>query len=341
MGDESFISQKFSSLNGATALVSGGTGLIGRQVTRLLAERGAVVTTISLDEIEIYGSARHIIGDLTDFDFCMEATRGVDFVFHLAGIKGSLEVTKSRPASFLVPMLRFNTNILEAARRNQVKHLVYTSSIGAYSSAEIFVEDEGFEGDPMDTFPGWAKRMAELQIQAYGKEFGVDWAVVRPCNVYGPGDNFDPNNAMVIPSLMMKIRRGDSPVQVWGDGSAIRDFAYSADVAEGIVAAAQLGTRGSFVNLASGTGYSIRELVEALQEFLPFDAEFDASKSGGFPRRVMDISRARDWLGYDPKTSLRDGLQATWNWFIENEDEYLKKKNYFQDFTEATTGADS
>lgn len=313
------------------AIVTGGTGLIGRQVVRKLKSQGFLVTTVSLDSIHIAGADKHVQGDLTDFNFCMEATRNVDYVFHLAGIKGSLEVTLARPASFLVPMLRFNTNVLEAARINGVKKLVYTSSIGAYASAEVFVETDGHVGEPMDTYPGWAKRIAETQIQAYKKEYSLDWAVVRPCNVYGPGDNFDPNNAMVIPSLMMKIRRGDDPVVVWGDGSSVRDFAYSEDVAEGIVKAAELGTRGSFVNLASGRGYSISELVSTLQEFIPFKAEFDATKPSGFPKRVMDISRAKEWLGYSPKTSLLEGLEKTWNWFIENENEYLLKKNYFSD----------
>jgi GDP-L-fucose synthase len=312
-------------------LVTGGTGLIGRQVVQKLKSLGFVVTTASLDALTVEGADHHIEGDLTDFDFCMEITKNVDYVFHLAGIKGSLEVTLARPASFLVPMLRFNTNVLEAARRNGVKKLVYTSSIGAYASAEVFVETDGHLGEPMDTYPGWAKRIAETQIQAYKKEYGLDWAVVRPCNVYGPGDNFDPNNAMVIPSLMMKIRRGDDPVVVWGDGSSIRDFAYSEDVAEGIVKAAELGTRESFVNLASGRGYSISELVSTLQEFITFKAAFDATKPSGFPKRVMDISRAKEWLGYSPKTSLREGLEKTWNWFIENEHEYLLKKNYFSD----------
>ncbi len=311
--------------------MTGGTGLIGRQVVNQLKVLGLEVTTVSLDSLSVPGADHHVEGDLTDFDFCMEITKNVDYVFHLAGIKGSLEVTLARPASFLVPMLRFNTNVLEAARRNSVKKLVYTSSIGAYASAEVFVETDGHLGEPMDTYPGWAKRIAETQIQAYKKEYGLDWAVVRPCNVYGPGDNFDPNNAMVIPSLMMKIRRGDDPVVVWGDGSSVRDFAYSEDVAEGIVKAAELGTRGSFVNLASGRGYSISELVSTLQEFIPFKAEFDATKPSGFPKRVMDISRAKEWLGYSPKTSLREGLEKTWNWFIENEHEYLLKKNYFSD----------
>ena len=310
-------------------LVTGGSGLIGRQVVKKLAERGELVHTVSLDDIVVDGSAKHFVGDLANFEFCLSILRGVDTVFHLAGIKGSIEVTKSRPASFLVPMLQCNTNVLEAARICGVENLVYTSSIGAYSSAEVFREDQGFAGEPMDTFPGWAKRIAEMQIQAYALEFGLNWAIVRPCNVYGPGDNFDPANAMVIPSLMMKIKRGDNPVIVWGDGNAVRDFAYSKDVAGGILLAAEKGTRGTFVNLGSGVGVSVRKLVETLQEFIDFDVEFDSTLSPGFPKRVMDISRAREWLGYEHGTSLREGLEETWTWFLANENEYLKRKNFF------------
>jgi GDP-L-fucose synthase len=182
----------------------------------------------------------------------------------------------------------------------------------------------------MDMYPGWAKRMAELQIRAYAEEYGLEWSVVRPCNVYGPGDNFDPNNAMVIPSLMMRISNGENPLKVWGDGSAIRDFAFSRDVALGTIQALIHGTRGSFINLGSGVGYSIKDLVETLNQVVPFNYEFDATKSGGFPRRVMNIDRARQWVGYEPKTSLLEGLRETWEWFQKNKDEYLLKKNYFK-----------
>jgi GDP-L-fucose synthase len=312
-------------------LITGGTGLIGREIAQILVEAGAIVRVVSLDRVRIHPDVEHVYGDLTDLSFCLEQTLGMDCVFHIAGIKGSIDVTQSKPASFLVPLLMFNTNVLEAARRNEVQKLVYTSSIGAYSSAEVFVETAHLDAPPMDMFPGWAKRMAELQIQAYRQQYGLDWAVVRPCNVYGPGDNFDPDNAMVIPTLMMRIHRGDNPVVVWGDGSAIRDFAYSRDVAMGIIQALYYGTRGEFVNLGSGMGYSIRQLVETLREFLPFNYEFDSSKPAGFPRRVMDISRAREWIHYQPQTSLRRGLETTWNWFQRNQDEYLKKKNYFKD----------
>lgn len=314
-------------------LVTGGTGLIGREVVRLLCDAGASVTIVSLDDVNVEDGAEHVLGDLTDFALCKELTRRMDFVFHLAGIKGSIEVTKSKPASFFVPLIMFNTNVLEACRLNRVRKVVYTSSIGAYPSAEIFKESDGDDGPPMDMYPGWAKRMAEMQIQAYKIQYGLNnFSVVRPCNVYGPGDNFDPENAMVIPTLMSRIFNGEDPVVVWGDGSAVRDFAYSRDVAEGIILALYHGTGDHpFINLGSGKGYTIRELVESLHGFLNFNYRFDASKPSGFPKRVMDISLAREVIDYNPTTSLREGLRETWEWFVKNRDEHLKKKNYFSE----------
>jgi GDP-L-fucose synthase len=320
------------SFEGSNVLVTGGSGLIGRQIVSMLNDAGAHVCVVSLDKINIDERADHVFGDLTDFDVCKSVTKGMDFVFHLAGIKGSIKVTQSKPASFFVPLLMFNTNVLEACRINGVQKVVYTSSIGAYPSAEIFVESQGNDGPPMDMFPGWAKRMAELQIQAYKIQYGLDnFSIVRPCNVYGPGDNFDPENAMVIPSLMWRIYQNENPVSVWGDGSAIRDFAFSRDVAEGTILAIYHGTKGEpFLNLGSGTGYSIKELVETLQRFLDFNVFFDTQKPSGFPRRVMDISLARKVIDYHPTTSLKEGLVETWEWFMQNPDEYLSKKNYFK-----------
>jgi GDP-L-fucose synthase len=182
----------------------------------------------------------------------------------------------------------------------------------------------------MDMFPGWAKRMAEMQIRAYKIQYGLDrYSIVRLCNVYGPGDNFDPDNAMVIPSLLHRICQKEDPVVIWGDGSAVRDFAYSEDIAEGVILALYHGTGAGYVNLGSSTGYSIKELVETLRSFLTFNYTFDATKDPGFPKRVMDISLARRMLGYDPTTTLRDGLQKTWEWYVRNQDEHLNRLNYF------------
>lgn len=322
------IAQAFS---GTQCLVTGGTGLIGRAVVSLLCDVGAHVRIVSLDQLQVDECAEHVKGDLADFMFCKTMLKGMDYVLHLAGVKGSIDVTKSKPASFFVPLLQMNTNVLEAARLAGVKRLVYTSSIGAYPSAEVFVERDVLDSEPpMDMFPGWAKRMAEMQIQAYQIQYGLsNFAIVRPCNVYGPGDNFDPANAMVIPSLMARVAAGEKPVVVWGDGTAVRDFAYSEDVAEGIILALLKGTGGRYVNLGSGRGVTIRELVETLQKVTPFEFRFDTTKSGGFPKRVMDISLARQLLGYQPRTSLEEGLRKTWEWYQANREEYKLRKNYF------------
>lgn len=311
-------------------LVTGGTGLIGRQIVDILSGINADVKIVSLDTIRINDKIEHIFGDLTSFSFCKKLTKDIDFVFHLAGIKGSIDVAEKKLASHFVPTLMMNTNILESCRINDVKKIVYTSSIGAYSNGEILKEsDYHIDSIPMD-FAGWAKRMAELQIYAYNIQHNLDnFSVVRPCNVYGPGDNFDPNNAMVIPSLMYRIYHGEDPVKIWGDGSAIRDFVYSKDVAEGIILALYHGTKSNFVNLGSGKGVSIKSLVETLNGFIDFNYEFDTTKSSGYPKRVMDITLAKRLIGYDPTTALLDGLKETWKWFINNQDEYLKKKNYF------------
>jgi GDP-L-fucose synthase len=224
--------------------------------------------------------------------------------------------------------------MLEASRLNKVQKLVYTSSIGAYPNTDVFVESTEtpgtFSTPPMD-FAGWAKRMGELQIHAYKVQFGMEnFAIVRPSNVYGPGDNFDPQNAMVVPSLLSRIYNKEDPMIIWGDGSAVRDFAYSRDVAEGAVLALYHGTQARFVNLGSGCGVTIRELVETLRSFLQFEYRFDPTKPSGFPKRVMDISLARSMIGYDPTTSLAEGLKETWNWFVAHQDEHLKKQNYFR-----------
>ena len=322
------------SFAGKNAVVTGGTGLIGRQIVDLLCGAGAKVRIVSLDRIQVHPKAEHVIGDLTDFDLCKQVTQDMDFVCHLAGIKGGAGVSATRLASHFVPTVMFNTNVLEAARLNKVQKLVYTSSIGAYTNAEVFTESTETPGTfttpPMD-FAGWAKRMGELQVHAYKVQYGMEnFAVVRPANVFGPGDNFDPQNAMVVPTLLYRIFNKENPVIIAGDGSAIRDFAYSRDVAEGCLLALHHGTKGRFVNLGSGQAVSIRQLVETMRSFLEFNFQFDPSKPSGYPKRLMDISLAREMIGYNPTTSLRDGLKATWDWYTTHQDEHLLKQNYFR-----------
>lgn len=316
---------------GKNILVTGGTGMIGRQLVKKLCDFESNVLSASMDDLNLDDRAKYIKSDLTKIENCLKVTKDKDIVFHVAGIKGSIEVTKSKPASFMVPMLMFNTNILEASRINKVENLVFTSSIGAYSSSEIFIEKDDEETDPpMDYYPGWAKRVAELQIRAYKEQYSLNWSVIRPSNIYGPGDNFDEKNAMVIPSLMAKIHKGQLPLKVWGDGSSIRDFAYSGDVADGLIRCAFYKPKCNYLNIGSGYGISIKELIISLKSVIDFEYEFDLTKSNGFPKRIMNIDRAKDEIDFIPKTSIKEGLKITWEWFNNNNKEYLKRQNYFK-----------
>lgn len=318
--------------DGTKILVTGGTGMIGRQVVDLLVQAGAQVRIVSLDRIHINDRAEHLYGDLAEFGFCRQMTEGMDYVFHVAGIGASVKSAKTRIASHLVPMLQMNTNMLEACRLARVKKVVFTSSVGAYADADVFREaDYRLESTPMD-FAGWAKRMAEAQIYAYRVEHGLNnFAVVRPPNVYGPGDNFHPDHALVIPSLMYRIYQGESPLVVWGDGTCERDFVYSRDVAEGVIQGLWFGTPSGFVNLGSGRVHTVRQLVETLQRFIDFQYRFDASKPTGVRKRLLDISLARETIGYEPSTSLAEGLKKTWQWFLGHPQEYTKKICHFED----------
>lgn len=318
------------SFAGKNVLVTGGTGMIGRQVVDILENSGANIKIVSLDKIKVSELAECIFGDLTDFNLCKEISKDMDFVFHLAGIGASVKASEERLATHFVPMLMMNTNMLEACRLNKVKKIVFTSSVGAYAHAEVFVESEyRIDSIPMD-FATWAKRMPEVQIYAYKVEHGLDnFSIVRPSNVYGPGDNFNPENSLVAPSLMYRLYHKEDPLVIWGDGSAIRDFVYSRDVAEGVILALYYGTHSGFVNLGSGKAYTIKELVETLHSFLDFNYAFDASKPTGAKKRVMDISLAKKMIHYNPTTTLQDGLKKTWEWFIKHPDEHSRKMNYF------------
>ena len=313
-------------------IITGGTGLIGRQLTTILRKLKAKITVVSLDKYSTEKGVKHIVGDLSDFSFCKSVTRNQDYAFHLAGIKASVKTTIEKPASFYVPLVMMNTNFLEACRINKIKRLVYTSSIGAYTKANVFKEKQStYEKEPMDFYPGWAKRMAELQIIAYKKQFKLNnYFIVRPANVYGPGDNFDKKNAMVVPSLMSKILSKKRPVEVWGDGSPIRDFAYSGDIAEGILRTMIYGTgKYDFLNLGSGEGVSIKKLIEVMNEIVPFNYLFKSKSNQGFSKRVMDISAARKIIKYNPETTLKSGLKITWDWFLKNQKQHKLRKNYF------------
>ena len=313
-------------------LITGGTGLIGRQLANILLSYKAKVTAVSLDEPNDFNrKIRFIKKDLRNFDNCLKVCKGIDYVFHLAGVKGSPEMTMKKPASFMTPTLMFSINMLEAARRQKVKRYLFTSSIGVYSPKKKLIEEDVWNTFPSknDYIPGWTKRICELQAEAFKIEYNFNnITIVRPANVYGPFDNFDEKNAMVIPSLISRALKSKKYLRVWGNGSAIRDFIYSSDVAKGMVMAVYKNKK-TPINIGSGKGVSIKSIAEVIAKSVPngpLKILWDRSKPSGDKIRLMNISKAKK-MGFKPNVDIVTGIKRTINWYINSKQS--KKYNAF------------
>ena len=284
-------------------LVTGGNGMIGKRLVELLEHKGANVHIADLPT------------DLRDRKTCKEVCEGMDYIFHLAGIKGSPQRTMEQPASFSVPMIQFNANMIEAAYNAGVEWFLYTSSVGVYHPAEVFKEDDVWKTFPSepDREAGWAKRIGEMNVQAYMKEH--NWnrcSIVRPANVYGIDDNFG-EWSMVIPSLIKKAVENDK-LEVWGDGSPIRDLIYAEDVAQGMIHMV-VNKVTEPVNLASGTGVTIKEIAEIIADYFDKEIIWDTDKPMGDMKRIMDTTRAESY-GFKAQTTLKEGIENTIEWYL-------------------------
>jgi len=315
-------------------LVTGGTGLIGRQLVNILISYGSKVSVVSLDSPKNLGKkVKFIKSDLRIFSNCLKVCKGIDFVFHLAGVKGSPDMTLKKPASFMIPTLLFSINMMEAARIQKVKRYLFTSSIGVYANNKILKEDDVWKTSPSDKdyIPGWTKRICELQAEALKTQYNFkNVSIVRPANVYGPYDNFDENNAMVIPSLINRALRSKKYLKVWGDGSAIRDFIYSSDVAKGMAIAVYKNINKP-INLGSGQGVSIKTIAELISKLVPngpLKIIWDKSKPSGDKIRLMDISKAKK-IGFKTEVDISKGINNTINWYLNS-----KKYKRYNAFTE-------
>lgn len=317
--------------NGKKVLVTGGAGLVGLQLVPLLIEAGASVRVVALDEpSRAPKGVEYMQLDLRDINACLRAAEGMDFVFHVAGLKGSPLMVRTKPASYFVPMLQFNTNMMEAARRQGAERYLYTSTNGIYAPAEVMHEDDVWKTFPSenDKFAGWAKRMGEMQAEAYKIEYGWDKiSIIRPANIYGPNDIFASESAMVVPSLIRRAFSGEDPFVVWGDGSPVRDFIHAKDVARAMMFLVEKGVSEP-VNIGSGVGTTIKQLVDIVISNMETKPEvvWDTSKPSGDKKRVLDVSRAES-LGFRPSISLKDGIRDTMQWFKENK-ALTEKKPY-------------
>ena len=287
-------------------LVTGGKGMIGRSLVDILQTKSP--NNILVADLPDY--------DLRDRNVCKEICDGQDIIFHLAGIKGSPQRCMESPASFSVPMIQFNANMVEAAFNADVDWFLYTSSVGVYHPAEVFEEDDVWKTFPSenDWFAGWAKRIGEMNVESYVKQ--NNWnkcSIVRPANVYGPNDNFG-KWSMVVPSLIKKAMENDV-LEVWGDGSPIRDLIYTDDVARGMIHMVENQVTEP-VNLGSGDGVTIKEVADIIASYFQLDIEWDETKPMGDSKRLMSTERAESF-GFTPQTSLENGIVKTIQWYKE------------------------
>ena len=316
-------------------LITGGTGLIGMPLAQMLIDLGAKISIVSLDKKpKLNGKFKFLKKDLRELKNCIKICKNQEIVFHLAGVKGSPLMTMKKPASFLVPTVTFTFNMMEAARRSGVERFLLTSSIGVYAKSKIFNEDSVWKTFPSDNdkFAGWAKRLCELQAEAYKIQYGWDAiSIIRPANVYGPYDNFDTNNAMVIPSLIKKIMDTKKKLDVWGDGSPIRDFIYSEDVARAMLFAVYKKINYP-INVGSGKGVSIKQVVSSIvkavnKKYLKIN--WQLNKPIGDKIRLMNVAKLEK-KGFKNITSLDEGIKKTVQWFFKNKN----FKGRYNSFTE-------
>ena len=302
--------------------------MIGRQLVDLLVDKGAIVTIADLNApLDLPDNVYYINANLLYFDQCESICEGMDYVFNLVGIKCSPKVTMEQPADIMGAMMQFNTNMLEAAMKANVKWYLYTSTVGVYTPAEVFYEDDVWKGSPSpnDWYGGWAKRMGELQCEAYEKQTGEGrCSIVRPANVYGPYDNFDLKNAMVVPSLIRKASE-NKILDVWGDGSPIRDFIHAKDVARGMIFAVENKITKP-INLGSGTGITIKELAETVADYFENTIQWSPEKPSGDAKRIFSMERANSY-GFYPEIGIKEGTLDTILWFLKNPELIDKKFN--------------
>lgn len=293
--------------------VTGGAGFLGHHLVDKLCSLG--YNNVFVPTIEKYDLRR--LEDITN----MYTDSKAEVVIHLAAVVGGIGANRDNPGKFFYDNAIMGIQLLEEARRNKVSKFVSIGTICAYPkhTPVPFHENDLWNGYPEETNApyGLAKKMLLVQGQAYRQQYGFNSIFLLPVNLYGPGDNFNPNSSHVIPALIKKCvdakLNGDKTITVWGTGKATREFLYVKDAAEAIILATEKYNGHRPVNLGAGFEISIKDLVHLIVELTEFKGEiiWDASKPDGQPRRMLNTDRAKQEFGFEAITNFREGLQST------------------------------
>jgi GDP-L-fucose synthase len=300
-------------------VVTGGAGFLGHYVTEGLRRRGC--REVLVPRIEQYDLANP-----HDIERMYEDLRP-DVVIHLAAVVGGIGANRERPGEFFYKNLMMGVQLIEQARVRGIEKFVAIGTVCAYPKLTPvpFQEEHLWDGYPEETNApyGLAKKMLLVQAQAYRHQYGFNSIFLLPVNLYGPGDNFDPQTSHVIPALIKKcveaVQAGADHITCWGTGAASREFLYVADAAEGILLATEHYNGAQPVNLGAGREIRIRDLAEKIAKLTGFAGEirWDSSKPDGQPRRCLDISKAREYFGFEARTSFEEGLKNAIDWYRE------------------------
>lgn len=306
---------------GKRVLVTGGAGFLGSCVVENLKRAGVPPANIHIPR------SRDL--DLRIWENCVDVVKDVDLVIHLAAKVGGIGYNMQNPGSLFYDNAIMGIQLMEAARQAGVEKFVAVGTICAYPkfTPVPFQEKDLWSGYPEETNApyGLAKKMLLVQAQAYRQQYGFDAVYLLPVNLYGPGDNFDPASSHVIPALIKKfveaVDQGSNTVEVWGTGSASREFLYVDDAARGIVLASEHYDKPDPVNLGAGFEITIRDLVDLIAELTGYEGDivWDTTKPDGQPRRCLDVSRARNEFGFEVKTAFREGLKETIAWYRKHQ----------------------
>jgi GDP-L-fucose synthase len=315
-------------------IVTGGAGFLGSVLCRKLRERGVAEDNLC---VPIWKGDDPENGfDLTEKDDCHRLYEqffpNVDVVIHLAAEVGGIGANRENPGRFFYANMAMALHLIEQARitglADRGGKFVQVGTICAYPkfTPVPFKEENLWDGYPEETNApyGIAKKAAMVMLDGYQQQYGMKSAYVLPVNLYGPGDNFDLQSSHVIPALIRKcveaIDRGDDHIEVWGTGSASREFLYVEDAAEGILRASEAMEKPTPVNLGTHMEITIKDLVELIVKLTGFEGElrWDASKPDGQPRRCLDTTRAKELFGWSAQVGFEQGLRNTIDWYREH-----------------------
>jgi GDP-L-fucose synthase len=312
--------------NGKNVLVAGGTGFIGINLINRLLSLGAKVraTIHRRDPIIKDEKIEYIRCDLRSMDDCRKITADMDYVFMCAANTSGAAVIAATPLVHVTPNIIINAQLLEAAYFAKVKKIVFLSSNAAYppSGNRYVKEDEMFNGDPYDVYFGvaWMKRYTEILCKMYSQKLRspMPAIVVRPSNVYGPYDDFDPATSHVMAATIRKVIERQNPINVWGTGDDIRDLIYIEDFIDALILAAEKINTYDPINIGLGKGYSIKEILQILLEMegcINLKIHYDPTKPSMIPVRLIDVTKAENILGFKAKTGVREGMKKTIQWY--------------------------